>query len=99
MTREDVIRMAREAGCEIRNGHIYHQFSLDQMLAHFAQAAYAAGAGAEREKCEKVCGAVSNLVGAIESVGIPNVGARKVLNKACEDALKCVDDIRARGEK
>ena len=54
---------------------------------------------AEREACESACSAVSNLVGAIESVGIPNVGARKVLNKACEDALKCVDDIRARGEK
>ena len=55
MNREDVIRMAREAGCEIRNGHIYHQFSLDQMLARFAQAAYAAGAAAEREACAKVC--------------------------------------------
>lgn len=55
--------------------------------------------GAEREACEKVCSAVSNLVGAIESVGVPNVGARKVLNKACEDALKCVDSIRARGNK
>ena len=54
---------------------------------------------AEKEACAKVCSAVSSLVGAIESVGIPNVGARKVLNKACEDALKCVDDIRARGEK
>ena len=49
MTRDDIIRMAREAGCEIRNGHIYHQFSLDQMLARFAQAAYAAGAAAERQ--------------------------------------------------
>ena len=54
---------------------------------------------AEREACDKACSAVSNLVGAIESVGIPNVGARKVLNKACEDALKCVDDIKARGSK
>jgi hypothetical protein len=38
MTRDDIIRMAREAGCEIRNGHAYNQFtgSLDQMLARFA---------------------------------------------------------------
>jgi len=54
---------------------------------------------AEREACKKVCSAVNNLVAAIETVGIPNVGARKVLNKACEDAPKCVDDIRARGQE
>lgn len=35
---EDIIRMAREAGCEIRNGHAYnpHTGSLDQMLKRFA---------------------------------------------------------------
>ena len=55
MTREDIIRMALEAGCEIRNGHIYHQFSLDKMLKRFAQAAYAVGAAAERQNiCKQI---------------------------------------------
>ena len=51
MNREDIIRMAQEAGCEIRNGHIYHQFSLDQMLKRFAELV----AAAEREECAKLC--------------------------------------------
>ncbi len=33
--KDDILKMAREAGCEIRNGHIYHPFSLDQMLRRF----------------------------------------------------------------
>jgi len=94
MNREDIIRMAEEQG-------LVDYFDLDGdsvgqlMLRTLVFDCIAA----EREKCEKVCGAVSNLVAAIETVGIPNVGARKVLNKACEDALKCVDDIRARGQE
>ena len=132
MSREDIIRMAREAkGHAYTNRHLPGEpafaFSIDR-LVHFAELVAAAERKtmmqlfadpenqpsqygtvtleymereieAEREACEKVCGAVSNLVGAIESVGVPNVGARKVLNKACEDALKCVDSIRARGNK
>ena len=39
MTQDEIIEMAREAGCEIRNGHIYNQYtgSLDQMLKRFAK--------------------------------------------------------------
>jgi hypothetical protein len=48
----------------------------------------------ERENCAKVCDAVDSLIATIQTVGIPNVGARKVLNKACEDAAKCAAAIR-----
>ncbi len=45
MTRDEMIRMAREAGCVIRNGHAYaeHVGSIDQILIRFA--------AAEREAC------------------------------------------------
>ena len=35
----DIIEIAKQAGCEIRNGHIYNQHmgSLDQMLKRFAK--------------------------------------------------------------
>ena len=50
---DDIIRMAREAGCEIRNGHAYNPYtgSLDQMLRRFDALVRAA----EREACAKVC--------------------------------------------
>jgi hypothetical protein len=49
MTQDEIIEMARESGCEIRNGHIYNQYtgSLDQMLKHFAKLV----AAKEREAC------------------------------------------------
>ncbi len=52
MTRDDIIRMAREAGCVIRNGHAYpeHVGSIDQMLARFA----ALVAAVEREACAQM---------------------------------------------
>ena len=56
MNREDIIRMAREAGLEK-----YHlpdsmlEYEFDRCIEHFARAAYAAGAAAEREACAKVC--------------------------------------------
>ena len=50
---DDILRMAREAGCEIRNGHAYNPYtgSLDQMLKRFAALVRAD----EREACAKVC--------------------------------------------
>ena len=52
MTTQEIISMAREAGCEIRNGHIYNQYtgSLDQMLKRFAKLV----AEKEREECAKL---------------------------------------------
>ena len=53
MTTQEIISMAREAGCEIRNGHIYneHMGSLDQMLKRFAKLV----AEKEREQCALLC--------------------------------------------
>ena len=58
MNREDVIRMAREAGIgwdliDQDEGQIWYISA--ESLERFAQAAYAAGAAAEREACAKVC--------------------------------------------
>jgi hypothetical protein len=49
MTRDDIIRMAREAGMEIwRNGHRYmDEFDIYEFAALVA--------AAEREACAKVC--------------------------------------------
>lgn len=54
MTRDEMIRMAREAGCVIRNGHAYaeHVGSIDQILIRFA--------AAEREACARVCDIVAD---------------------------------------
>ena len=51
MTRDDIIRMAREAGLE-RNG--YWEFDKNRLERFFLLAA-AAGAAAEREACARVC--------------------------------------------
>ena len=48
MNREDIIRMAREAGFEFKA-------RAEPKLERFFHAAYAAGAAAEREACAKVC--------------------------------------------
>ena len=52
MTREEIIRMAREAGFHCYNGCVD---GIDADLERFFQAAYAAGAAAEREACAKEC--------------------------------------------
>jgi hypothetical protein len=52
MTKEDIIKLAREAG-----GLIYEVdwcFEMEN-LERFFQAAYATGAAAEREACAKAC--------------------------------------------
>ena len=54
MTEEDIIRMAREAGfCHDINNGIYLCAPIH--IERFFQAAYAAGAAAEREACAQVC--------------------------------------------
>ena len=66
MNREDVIRMAREAGLhlpywaddedpEIDPPRWTMVSPLPLLLERFAAVAYAAGAAAEREACAKVC--------------------------------------------
>jgi hypothetical protein len=52
MTKNDIIDMAKEAGCEIRNGHIYNKEmgSLDQLLKRFTKLV----AEKEREACASI---------------------------------------------
>ena len=48
LSREDLIRMAREAGWAV---HSYNA----EIVERFFKLAYEAGAAAEREACAKVC--------------------------------------------
>ena len=61
MTREDILRMAREAGlapiysgCDVPNVSCAYE-DWDEELERFFTLAYEAGAAAEREACAKVC--------------------------------------------
>ena len=62
MTREDIIRMAREAGCKpFRSPEHWDDvqvFATPDVLERFAALAFAAGAAVEREACAKVCEAI-----------------------------------------
>ena len=51
MTREDMIRMAREAGFNVEQGYLLRITGIDEDLERFA----ALVASAEREACAKVC--------------------------------------------
>ena len=56
MNREDIIRMAREAGFYIHNNEIYSMFTQsDQELTEWIERFAALVASAEREACAKVC--------------------------------------------
>ena len=59
MTKDDIIRMAREVGF-VAYGEDAGEYRIPTPAFHgrlerFFQAAYAAGAAAEREACAKVC--------------------------------------------
>lgn len=57
MTRDEIIKMAREAGWT-------NYDSQDERFEHFARAAYAAGAAAMQEACARRCeseGSVDDL--------------------------------------
>lgn len=55
-TKDDILRMAREANNgKIRDPNETHMFFIDE-LERFFDAAYAAGAAAEREACADICG-------------------------------------------
>ena len=51
MNREDIIRMAREAGAVFPADGSYHRFESEESLERFAELV----ASAEREACAKVC--------------------------------------------
>ena len=52
LSRDDIIKLAREAGWEMGD-NLSDGFGV--RLERFAALAYEAGAAAEREACEKVC--------------------------------------------
>ena len=54
MTRDDIIRMAREAGFV---DYLLRVWRADEGVEKLARAAYEAGAAAEREACAAVCDA------------------------------------------
>jgi len=51
MNREDIIRMAREAGFNVEKGYLLRITGIDEDLERFA----ALVASAEREACAKLC--------------------------------------------
>jgi hypothetical protein len=64
MTRDDIIRMAREAGW---NWPEVHTTSIEDRLERFFKLAYEAGAAAEREVCARVCAEYDDDGGAGEA--------------------------------
>ena len=86
MNREDIILMAREAGFEelFKDSHDWVCFT--EEIERFFQAAYAAGAAAEREVCQKAC---DELAGLLFCHGDKS---------GAEIAISLRDDIRARGQ-
>ena len=59
MNRDDIIRMAREAGADPGTEHSAILDALDMLMS----AALHAGAAAEREECAKVCDAEASIEG------------------------------------
>ena len=55
MTRDDVIRMAREAGIRAEPGNSFADDMYFAVLYRFATMAFQAGAAAEREACADIC--------------------------------------------
>ncbi len=93
MTREDILRMAREAGFEVgereHGQSVFNPYTVDECclnaeLERFFKLAYESGAAAEREACAKVCEDTTAA------------WTQPVYNGACMD---CAVAIRARGNK
>jgi len=86
LNRDDIIRMAREAGIKLPDGAFPERgsFALPELL-ELARLSYAAGAAAEREACAKVC--EMTYEGAFE-------GAQPCF----ETPEQCAAAIRARGQ-
>jgi hypothetical protein len=80
MTRDDIIKMAREAGLTIR-GHYDETGSTPSELERFFAVAYAAGAAAEREKWIKALDAemVSCHLGVFNAGDDPRAALAKLL--------------------
>jgi hypothetical protein len=63
MTQEDIIRMAREAGCH-EASHPMNPWSVPQeTLERFFRLAYESGAAAERAACADICDQHASIEG------------------------------------
>jgi hypothetical protein len=86
MTRDDITRMAREAGMQ---GMLTDVVTTVDELARFAKLAYEAGAKNEREACAKVCDAVA------ESANKAAVAGQYLIIRNGAEARRCSAAIRA----
>lgn len=96
LTRDDILRLAREAGCNILYvpgvGQIarYGDTRVTNLLERFA----AMVATAEREACAKVCDSIEDRYQETEYHKWP-----EMRTDAQQGAGECAAAIRARGEK
>jgi hypothetical protein len=92
--RDDIIKMAKEAGFEINSlGWTYTQGFLSEHLERFA----ALVAAAEREACAKLCLEEANEAYHQEAFYLPR--GNQGLLRIAEGAKRCAEAIRARGEQ
>ena len=85
MNRDDIIRMAREAGFN-KTGRTPAYYAMPEEIERFFQAAHDAAAAAEREACVKEC---DELAGMLFCHGDKS---------GAEIAVSLRDTIRARGQ-
>ena len=86
MKRDDIIRMAREAGLRVGPAGMGQTvWGSDEELERFFQDAYAAGAAAERDGCLKAC---------------EQIAAKYHMKRYATDwqAQECIAAIKARGD-
>ena len=105
MNREDVIRLARETGLIVDSPYLMPHDHVMHGIERFAQAAYAAGAAAERKEMAEHCVKITRM--AVEKAVARAIEMeREACEQACWDAetndwegrKACIDAIRARGQ-
>ena len=89
MTREDIIRMAREAGFDTSSKEVYVWLGQERVLKELVTFA-ALVAAAEREACAKVCEILINPNGPVPE---------DPLDAWLMGTVDCATAVRARGEK
>ncbi len=97
MTRDEIIRMAREAGIIDRSPFIGVRPAMMNALGNFFALAYEEGAKAEREQCAKVCDdrAMANENAANKCDDKDDISS---LRSAAWQMTVCAKAIRARGK-
>ncbi len=91
MTREDVIRIAQEAGIHLATDVNWMPIIGLEYAEKFAAIAYAAGAAAEREEIMLLCYEIENDFK--EELGV--TGDSKFYERML-GVVECLDEIRAR---